>query len=96
MEFEWDVHKRQINIDKHGVFFEDAVVVFRDPHELTLPANTVAGEERFKTIGRFGPEAILLVVHTRRQASGTGFIIRIISARPASRAERRRYERREP
>ncbi|MHA6730011.1 BrnT family toxin [Devosia sp. A369] len=60
-----------------------------------MPAKTVAGEARFKTIGRFGPEAILLVVHTRREMSA-GHLIRIISARPASRAERKRYERREP
>ena len=96
MEFEWDEHKRQLNLAKHGVYFEDAAFVFNDPHELTLAAKTVAGEARMQTIGRFGPEAILLVVHTRRQASTGGAVIRIISARLASRAERKRYERREP
>ncbi|WP_375451196.1 BrnT family toxin [uncultured Devosia sp.] len=95
MEFEWDEDKRQINLVKHGVYFEDATLVFKDPNELTLPAKTVSGEARFKTIGRFGAKAILLVIHTRRDVHGEGFIIRMISARPASRAERKRYERRE-
>ncbi|WP_236894725.1 BrnT family toxin [Devosia sp. SL43] len=95
MEFEWDENKKLRNLVKHGVYFEDAATVFRDPHELTLPARTVDGEERFKTIGHFGPAAILLVVHTRRQISGGDLIVRIISARPASRVERKLYERRE-
>ncbi|MET3899299.1 uncharacterized DUF497 family protein [Devosia sp. UYZn731] len=96
MEFEWDENKRLLNLAKHDVYFEDAVLVFNDPNELTQPAKTVDGEERFKTIGRFGDEAMLLVIHTRREAFGDGLTIRIISARPASRAERKRYERREP
>lgn len=52
MEFEWDENKRRYNLAKHNVYFEDAVTVFLDPDELTLPAKTVNGEERFRTIGR--------------------------------------------
>lgn len=95
MAFEWDVGKRQRNLVKHRIYFEDAATIFRDPNELTLAAKTVNGEERFQTIGRFGPEAILLVVHTRRYTSSSALLIRIISARPASRKERKLYERRE-
>jgi uncharacterized DUF497 family protein len=96
VEFEWDENKRRYNLAKHNVYFEDAVTVFLDPDELTLPAKTVNGEERFGTIGRFGSAAVLLVVHTRRETYGEEVIVRIISARPASRAERKLYERREP
>ena len=93
MEFEWDETKRLTNLAKHGIHFEDAVRVFFDPLETTMPARTVDGEARLKTIGRFGPEAILVVIHTSRQTVGKSTIIRIIFARPASRRERLLYER---
>lgn len=96
MEFEWDENKRRINIAKHQVYFEDAIEVFDDPNELTEPAKTVGGEARLQTMGIVSSLAILLVVHTLRQTIGGVAVNRIISARPASRDERQRYERRKP
>ena len=96
MEFEWDEHKNLRNLAKHKVAFEEAIAVFDDPHELTEPAKTVGTEGRLQTIGSVGTWAVLLVVHTLRTNTGGLAVTRIISARPASRRERKRYERREP
>jgi uncharacterized DUF497 family protein len=92
VEFEWDENKNRINLEKHGILFEDAVAVFADPEELTEPS-PYALEQRLQTIGR-AEVAILFVVHTLRSEPGEEPRIRIISARPASRSERMRYERR--
>lgn len=96
MEFEWDENKNLRNLAKHRIGFEEAIEVFDDLHELTEPANTVGHEERLKTIGKVASLAVLLVVHTLRTTVGGQAITRVISARPASRRERKRYERREP
>lgn len=96
MEFEWDENKNLRNLAKHRIGFEEAIEVFDDLHELTEPANTVGHEERLKTIGKVASLAVLLVVHTLRATVGGQAITRVISARPASRRERKRYERREP
>ena len=96
MEFEWDENKRWTNIAKHRIYFEDAIEVFDDPFGLTEPAKTVAGEPRLQTIGTVSSMAILLIVHTLRETVGDIEVLRIISARPASRNERQRYERRKP
>lgn len=83
MEYEWDDAKRDLNLRKHGVAFEDAVDVFEDPGQFTQPANVVAGEFRFKTTGKADRSALLTVVHTSRMAAGVE-VVRLISARPAS------------
>ncbi|QDZ12364.1 BrnT family toxin [Devosia ginsengisoli] len=95
MEYEWNEEKHQANIAKHKVYFEDAIEVFDDPNELTEPARTVSGEERLQTIGAVPFLATLLVVHTLRETIQGEVVTRIISARPASRKERQRYEQRE-
>lgn len=91
MEFEWDEAKAKANLRKHGVAFEDAVELFDDPLHLTQPAKVVDGEKRFKTTGYADAYALLTVVHVVR-GTAAGEIVRIISARPASRRERRSYE----
>jgi hypothetical protein len=75
-------------VDKHGVSFEEATTVFGDPLSLTIPDPAHSQiEDRFIILGRSHRHRLLVVVHTER-----GDNIRIISARPASRRERKHYE----
>ena len=92
MEYEWDEAKAALNLRKHGVAFEDAAAVFDDPLHLVQEAKVVDGEARWKTTGYADACALLTVVHVIRETP-QGPVVRIISARPASRRERRSYER---
>jgi uncharacterized DUF497 family protein len=88
LSFEWDARKAQSNVRKHGVRFDEASTVFADSLSLTIPDRAHShAEQRFVTIGRSHQGKLRVVVHTDR-----GDNIRIISARPASRRERRTYE----
>lgn len=89
VRFEWDRSKSRANIVKHGVGFDEASKVFSDPHVIIREDRLVEGEERLHAIGYV--ERVLLVVHTFRE-EGLGAIIRIISARKATPAERKLYE----
>ena len=88
LTFEWDANKARANLVKHQVSFQEATTVFGDAVSLTIPdpAHSQA-ESRFIILGRSYLDRILVVVHTER-----GDNIRIISARPASRRERKNYE----
>jgi len=88
MEFEWDSAKAAANFKKHGVSFEEAVSALRDDFAATARdlAHSVA-EFRFITFGISASDRLLAVSHTER-----GNRIRIISARLATRAERKIYE----
>jgi hypothetical protein len=86
-EFEWDDAKASANLEKHGVSFEEAMTVFLD--ELALPLEDVAHPERVILIGESALQRTLLVVFTERDAGGR---IRIISARRATKRERKHYE----
>jgi len=87
MEFEWDTAKEALNLQKHGITFEDAVQVFYDWGRLeTYDDREDYEEDRWATIGR-AYEAILYVIYTVR----TQETIRIISARPANASERQKY-----
>ncbi len=89
LTFEWDVRKGRSNLAKHGVGFEEASTIFGDPLSLTIPDPVHSlREERYITMGRAFTGKLLVVVHTER-----GNNIRIISARPASRRERKFYEK---
>ena len=90
MEFEWDENKNRVNKLKHDVGFESAVGVFEDPFELTEFDEFVDGEERWKTLGMVQPWSVLVVVHVERDRRDRS-VIRIISARAATRDERTRY-----
>jgi len=89
VRFEWDESKHRANIVKHGVGFDEARKVFSDPHVIIREDRVVEGEQRLHAIGYVG--RVLLVVHTVRE-EGLGAIIRIISARKATPAERKLYE----
>ena len=89
--FEWDAAKAEANIRKHGVYFETAIQVFADPFHVSIQDRIEQGEARWQTIGLVDGRHLLLVAHTWRDDDGVERI-RIISARPVTRAERRRYE----
>ena len=87
--FEWDQEKAESNLAKHGVSFEEAITVFSDSLSLTIsdPLHSV-DENRFIITGHSILGRQIVVVHTDR-----GGKIRIISARLATPAERKKYER---
>jgi len=91
MRFEWDPDKNRLNLRKHDVRFETAVLVFDDPCALTQRDSTFEDEERRITVGAIGPGSILLVVHSFYEEHDEE-IIRIISARAAESHERKAYE----
>jgi uncharacterized DUF497 family protein len=90
IRFEWDLGKARTNQRKHGVSFEDAMHVFDDPHAL-FEQDRIGedGELRWQALGLAGGLVMLLVAHSIREE---GEIVRLISARRATRKERTRYE----
>jgi len=89
--FEWDEAKAKSNERKHGITFEDAMQVFDDPFALATQDRIEGGERRWQTVGMVERMMIVTVAHTVRE-EGQDEIIRIISARRATRKERIRYE----
>ena len=87
MRVVWDPRKEASNLRKHGVWFADAEGVLSDSAAVTREDVTAIGEQRFISVGRDYVERLTVVVYTHR-----GDDIRIISARPATPAERRAYE----
>jgi uncharacterized DUF497 family protein len=91
LKFEWDAKKAEINIVKHEVSFEEAVTVFDDDMALYLFDNEHSdNEERFIVIGTSEKEKTLTVCHCYRGENEE--IIRIISARQATKKEKTAYE----
>lgn len=88
MRVEWDNGKAEANLRRHGVSFEEAATVLLDPLSATGedPDHSV-GEHRFITFGMTASGKLLAVAHTERRGA-----MRIISARAATRAEKRIYE----
>ena len=92
--FSWDARKSVTNFTKHGVPFEEAATVFGDPDALDWEdMEHSASEQRSKRLGVSAAGRILLVVYTIRRERHGQEIIRIISARQASRKERKAYAR---
>lgn len=88
MRFAWDEAKNRRNVAKHGISFKTAALVFDDPHALSDQDRIIDDEERWQTIGAVGVK-VLLVAHTWEEDDG---VIRLISARKATSAERKHYE----
>lgn len=89
MSFTWDHKKGAENLKKHGIDFREAATVFDDPLSTTFPdADHSEGEQRFLIVGMSALGRILVVSHTE-----SGNTIRIISARTATRRERKFYEK---
>lgn len=91
MRFEWDEDKNESNRLKHGISFETAVLVFDDPNRLLFIERIEKGEERWHAIGSVkGSYFFLTVVHTYAEDEGD-VLVRIISARRATRQEKKLY-----
>ena len=90
-EFEWDPAKAASNLRKHQISFERAATVFKNPHMLTIPDNMEHSEfeEHWITMGHDWDGCLLVVSHTWNDAIGGKNSVRIISARRATRDERR-------
>lgn len=90
IRFEWDAAKARVNERKHGVSFEEAQSVFYDDfaRQFYDPESSEA-EHRFLMLGMSNRARVLLVCHCER---AEGDVIRIISARKATRNERKYYE----
>ena len=91
MIFEWDEDKNKLNQRKHGIDFDTAKLVFNDPLHISIQDRHKEGEERWQTMGNVEGITILLVAHTITDTKN-GEVIRIISARKATKRERRHYE----
>lgn len=91
MIIEWDETKNRINQKNHGLDFELAQQVFDDPLQISKQDRHTNGEERWQTLGNIGGLSILLVAHTINDDEGNE-VIRIISARKATKHEKKHYE----
>ena len=85
--FSYDPSKAEANLRKHGVSFAEAQDALSDPLGITESAWDAVGEHRFVTMGLGSSGALLVVVYTERDGD-----FRLISARKASRKERKTYE----
>lgn len=89
LRFTWDLRKSADNVRKHGVSFEEAQSAFADEHALLIDdPDHSSGEERFVLLGRSSLFRLLVVVHCYREPDN---IIRLISARRATRPETEIY-----
>jgi uncharacterized protein len=92
MELEWDAKKAALNLQKHGVSFEDAALVFFDHGRIeTHDGREDYSEDRWATIGA-AYSAVLYVVYTVRHED----TVRLISARKANASERKQYREANP
>ena len=93
-QLEWDPAKNLSNQRKHGVNFEEAAQVFRDPLFLSWKDRVQDGEERWQACGEVEGLSMLIIAHIREEVEDGTLIevVRIISARRAEPKERRRYE----
>lgn len=91
--FEWDATKAASNQRKHGISFDLAATVFRDPSMISIPdEENSETEERWITMGQAENSKLLLVIHTYLEISANAANVRMISARPATKHEQRQYE----
>ncbi|MBI3173654.1 MAG: BrnT family toxin [Chloroflexi bacterium] len=89
MKFQWDPNKAAINLRKHGIGFEEALTVFQDPLALIFDDEEHSRDEHREIIIGFSTlSKLLLVCFVERQEN----VIRIISARQATRLEKQDYE----
>ena len=88
IQFEWDSHKAEINLQKRGLSFETACEAFFDPFVQIADVEEVDEEFREAIIGMTVTWKLLYVVYTIRDEER----FRIISARPVTKSERKKYE----
>ena len=89
--FDWDENKNRINLEKHGITFEEASTVFFDDRAILFddPEHSM-DEDRFLLLGMSETAKVCIVCHCYRESDT---VIRIISARQATRKEEQRYVR---
>ena len=89
--FDWDENKNRINLEKHGITFEEASTVFFDERAILFddPEHSI-DEDRFLLLGMSETAKVCIVCHCYRESDT---VIRIISARQATRKEEQRYVR---
>jgi uncharacterized protein len=91
VRFEWNEYKNRLNRKKHGIWFEEATQVFGDPHNRFFLDNAHSDhEERYVVVGHTCEGRLLVVIHCYRKSNE---VIRIISARKATKKERKFYEK---
>ncbi len=88
MDIEFDPKKAASNLKKHGVSFDDAVSALLDPMALVREDDDAHEEQRFLIVGMSGAGQLLTICYALRSSE----IIRLISARPATKNERGQYE----
>lgn len=88
ISFEWDINKAASNQKKHGISFEETQSVFYDDFAVQFYDDNSESEDRFLMLGMSSESRILIVCHCERDSGNT---IRIISARKATRSERKFY-----
>jgi len=88
MKITWDLVKAKSNRLKHRIFFSDVEPVFYDPNAISFEDPDSKGEARYIVIGLDSLGRLVVVAYTYR-----GSVIRVISARKASKAERKTYEK---
>lgn len=92
VKFEWDEKKNLINIKKHNISFEEAILVFTDENAIIMKDKEHSiNEERFITIGKIKGFYIIVVVYTDRTKDNNEETIRIISSRYATKKEIKQY-----
>lgn len=93
-QFEWDPTKAKLNLKKHGIPFERAATIFMDPSALSDPDEEHSqDEERWLTLGLDKTGTLLVVCHTFREEKDTSALVRLFSARKATKTEAKQYRR---
>ena len=88
--FDWNPAKARENVRKHGISFDDAQTVFADEQAILLDdPDHSTDEDRFALLGLSAPLRVLVVAHCYREGDS---VVRIISARKATRTERAQYD----
>jgi hypothetical protein len=90
--FEWDPNKARQNKKQHGISFEQAAAVFKDPNAVSIyDTEHSKGEDRWVTLGLSVDHGLVVVCHTFQWTSKSAARIRIFSSRKATRQERQQY-----
>lgn len=94
-EFDWDPVKARQNLQTHRVSFERAARIFLDPFAISIfDEKHSESEDRWITIGSEANEVLLVVIHTFRNVDTENSLIRVISARKATKKEVQQYHER--
>jgi len=93
IDFDWDPDKAKSNLQKHGVTFEEAATVMRDPRAMNMyDPDHSESEDRWITLGLSSSGRLLIVCHTFNEKPGAAVTIRIYSARRPTSQEIIIYE----